>query len=116
MRDNKQRGLGRLRIRRDFMSARQQELGYERIVPHWFAINPNLSVRSRRTRARQLQFAGYYCLGEITFADKIRDDENLTHRLVGEKKPRVAQTRFLFPKGALDFGKNLSSLNFARMR
>jgi len=54
-------------------------------------------------------------LGEITFTDEIRDNENLTHRFVGEKKSRVAQARFLFPERALDIGKNFASLNFSRV-
>src|SRR6266550_2225497 len=115
MRDNEQRSLGRLRVGRDFVGACQEQLGYQRIVPHRFTINPSLPVRARRTRARQLQLAGYYRLGEITFADEIRDDEYLANRGVGKKKPRIAQTRFLFPKGALDLGKDVSSLNFARV-
>ena len=78
----------------------KQQLGYERIVAHRFAINPNLSVRARRNRAVQLQLPRYHRLGEITFADEIRDDENLANRLVGEKKSRIAQARFLFPKSA----------------
>ena len=64
----------------------KQQLGYERIVAHRFAINPNLSVRSRRNRALQLQLPRYYRLGEITFADEIRDDENLANRLDPRKK------------------------------
>src|SRR5437868_8311363 len=112
MRDNEQRSLGRLGLRRDFMGAREQWLGYERIVPYRFAINPNLSVRARRNRTIQFQLPRNHCLGEITFADEIRDDENLAHHLAGEKKSRVAQARFLFPKCASDIGKNLSPLDF----
>src|SRR5213080_1184434 len=85
MRDNEQRSLGRLDVGRDFMSARQQQLPRN------------------------------YGLGEITFAEKIRDDENLVNRFIRKKKSRVAQARFLFPKGALDIGKNVPALNFARV-
>src|SRR5205807_5142478 len=113
MRDNEQRSLGWLGVGRDFVGACQEQLGYERIVAHRFAINPNLSVCARRDRALQLQLPRNHCLGEITFADEIRDDKNLTHRLVGEKKSRVAQARFLFPKRASDIGKNFAPLNFA---
>src|SRR5438067_12425873 len=112
MSDNEKGSLGRLGLGHDFVGARYQQLGYERIVPHRFAINPSLTVRTRHTRARQLQLARYYRLGKITFADEIRDDEYLANPL-WEKKTRIAQARFLFPKSALDIGKNFSALNFA---
>src|SRR5205823_1875031 len=111
-----QGSLGRLDLRRDFMSARQQQLGYERIVPHRVAINPNLSVCARGHRPLQFQLPRNHRLSEIPFADEIRDDENLTHLLICEKKSRVAQARFLFPKGALDIGENFAALKFARVR
>src|SRR5207237_9088414 len=115
MRENEQRSLVRVDVGRDLMSARQRQLGHERIVPHRFAINPSLTVRARRNRTLQLQLPRNYGLGEITFADKIRDDENLVNRFIRKKKSRVAQARFLFPKGALDIGKNVPALNFARV-
>src|SRR5207244_9541080 len=73
------------------------------------------TVRARRNRTLQLQLPRNYGLGEITFADKIRDDENLVNRFIRKKKSCVAQARFLFPKGALDIGKNVPALNFARV-
>src|SRR5438105_10319434 len=114
MRDNEQRSLRRLDVGRDLVSARQQQLGYERVVPHRFAINPNLSVRSRRSRVRQLELPRNHRLSEITFADEVRDDENIVNRFIPEKKSRVAQARFLFPKSALYIGKEVAALNFTR--
>src|SRR5256885_15727504 len=115
MRDNEQRSLGRLRVGRDFVGACQEQLGYQRIVAHRFAINPSLSVRSRRNRTLQLQLPGYYRLGEITFADEIRDDENIVNRFIREKKSRVAQARFLFPERTLHIGKNSAAPNLMRV-
>ena len=53
---------------------------------------------------------------EITFADEIRHHVNLANRSRIEQKNCVAQTRFLFPEGAANLGKNFSTPNLRRMR
>src|SRR5205814_8639736 len=93
------------------VGAYQEQLGYQSIVAHRFAMNPSLSVRSRRNRTLQLQLPGYYRLGEITFADEIRHDENLFNRFICEKKARIAQARFLFPERTLHISKNSAAPN-----
>src|SRR5437764_15269906 len=115
MRDNEQRSLRRFGIGRDFVGARQKQLRYQRIIAHGFAICPNLSVRWRRNRLRQIELPRYYRLGEITLADEIRDNENFADNLVIKKKSRVAQARFLFPERTLHIGKNSAAPNLMRV-
>jgi len=97
------------------VGAGQQQFGYERIVPHRFAINPNLSIRARRNQTVQLQFPRDHRLREIAFADKIRRHENFMNRFIAEEKSRVAQARLLFPKSTFNIGKKVTALNFARV-
>src|SRR5437660_7490886 len=86
------------------------------MVPDRLAIIPRLSIRSLGNLARQLNLPRNHGLGEITLANEIGDDVNVFDCLRIKKRKRVAQTRFLFPKRALNIGKNISSPNFGRMR
>jgi hypothetical protein len=40
----------------------------------------------------------------------------LPNRFRIEQEPRIVQARFLFPKGALNFGESFPPLNFRRVR
>src|SRR5207248_9151002 len=101
---------------RNFMGASQQQVGHQRMVPYRFAIFPDLAVRTFSNPAIQLELAGDNRLGEITFADEIGDEINLANRFWIEQKERIAQTRFLLPKGAVNLGKKLPTPNFSPMR
>ena len=112
MRDDEQRGLRWLYIGCNFVGARQQQFGHDRIVADRFAIDPSLAICAGRNRPLQFQLSRDHRLGEIAFADKIRDHENLANCSIREKKSRVAQTRFFFPKSAAHIGEDISLLNF----
>ena len=97
------------------------------IVGHGSTVNPDSSAPTW-THAREIQrrqiFADVRCAfwkeepslrdARFFFADEIRDDEYLANP-PWEKKTRIAQARFLFPKRAFNIGKNVTALNFARV-
>src|SRR5437764_2005777 len=82
------------------------------MVPDRLAMIPDLSIRAFRNSSIQLQLPRNHRLGEITFANEIGDDVNVFVCLGLKKRKRDAQTRFFFPKGALNISKNMSSPNF----
>src|SRR5438876_9220184 len=86
------------------------------MFPDWLAIIPDLPIRALCDLAIQLKLARNYRLGEITFADEVRDDVNVFDCVGIKKKDRVAQARFLFPKCALHITKNISSPDLGRVR
>src|SRR5205807_9793264 len=55
-------------------------------------------------------------LRKLTHDDEIRDDVNLPNRFGIERKQRITQTRFFFPKRALNIDKNLPAPNFRSVR
>src|SRR6266853_526195 len=86
------------------------------MVPDWLAIIPDLPIRAFCDLAIQLKLARNYRLGEITFADEVRDDVNAFDCVWIEQKDRVAQTRLFFPKRTLHIGKNISTPDLGAMR
>src|SRR5512133_107227 len=106
MRDDKNGGLRWFYPRCDLVGARQQQFGHDRIVADRFAIDPSLAICAGRKRSLQFQLSWDHRLGEIAFADKIRDHEDLANCSIREKKSRVAQTWFFLPKSAADIGKD----------
>jgi hypothetical protein len=80
------------------------------VISNGVAIFPDLAVGSFGRRSIQLKLARNYYPREIALADKIRDYENLANRSIREKKSRVAQARFFFPKSAPDVDKDVSLL------
>src|SRR5438876_2463788 len=86
------------------------------MIPDWLTIIPDLPIRALCDLAIQLKLARNYRLGEITLADEIWDNVNVFDCIRIKEKNRVAQTRFLFPKGAFNIDKNFSAPNFGRVR
>src|SRR5438477_8766873 len=86
------------------------------MVPDRLAIIPDLSTRSLGNLAVQLKLPRNHGLREITLANEVRDDVNGFDCVRIEKKDRVAQARFLFPKCALHITENVSSPDLSRMR
>src|SRR5205814_10456503 len=94
----------------------EQQVGHHRMISDRLTICPDLAARTFCEAVVQLKLTRDYRLGEITFADKIRDDVHFANRFGIEQEQCVAQTWFLFPKGALHVGKNLSAPNLRSMR
>src|SRR5258708_24308991 len=86
------------------------------MVPNWLAIIPYLSIRSLGDLSVQPELARNHRLGEIAFADEVRDDGNVLDCLRIKKKNRVAQARLFFPKRALHISENISPPDLSRMR
>src|SRR2546430_9889951 len=86
------------------------------MVPDWLTIIPDLPIRALCDLAIQLKLARNYRLGEITFADEVRDDVNAFDCVRIKKRNRVAQARLLFPKRTGHIGKNISMPNLGPMR
>src|SRR5262245_47081011 len=80
----------------------EEQLRYQWMIPNRVRISPDLSVRAFRDRPIQLKLARHHSLCEIPFANEIWHHVNFTNRFGFEQKQRVAQTRFLFPKCALN--------------
>jgi len=75
-----------------------------------------LPIRALCDLAIQLKLARNYRLGEITFADEVRDNVYVFDCIRIKEKNRVAQARLLFPKGAFNIDKNFSAPDFGRVR
>src|ERR1700719_471740 len=86
------------------------------MIPDWLAIFPNLTVWALCGSTVQLQLAWNHRLREITFADEVWHDVNFPNRFWIEQKNCVAETRFLFPKRALNIDKNFPAPDFGRVR
>src|SRR5438309_8487452 len=86
------------------------------MIPDRLAVVPGLPTGAFSNPSVQLELARNYRLGEVTFANEIGNDVNIFDCVRIEKKDRVAQARFFFPKRALHIGKNISTPNLGPMR
>ena len=86
------------------------------MIPDPLALVPGLPTGAFSNPSVQLELARNYRLGEVTFANEIGNDVNIFDCVRIEKKDRVAQARFFFPKRALHLAKNVSSPDFGCMR
>jgi hypothetical protein len=69
------------------------------VVSHRFAVFKSTPV-SVCNGAREFKLPWDYCPCEIAFADEVRDNVNV---FTVDHVENLSQTRFLFPKGAMDF-------------